>query len=74
MSREKQIGGNHYCKHIIQPFDIVDEYKLNFYEGSALKYLLRHKDKNGIEDLMKCKHYIEVLIEKEQQKLKLEPF
>jgi len=60
--RKKQIGGNHYCKHSIQPFDIIDEYKLNYYEGNALKYLLRHSDKNGKEDLLKCKHYIDEII------------
>ena len=45
--KKQQVGGDHYSKHSIQPFDIIDEYNLDYYEGAALKYLLRHKDKNG---------------------------
>jgi hypothetical protein len=62
----KQVGGTHYNSHSMQPFDIIDEYDLNFYEGNALKYLLRWKDKNGVIDLEKAKHYIEILIQKER--------
>lgn len=59
-----QIGGSHYAKHKTQPWDLVDEYGLDFYEGNALKYLLRWKDKGGVEDLKKCRHYLDRLIEK----------
>jgi len=63
----RQVGGNHYLKHgNMQPFDIIDEYNLNFYEGCALKYLLRWRDKDNILDLEKAKHYIEILIQKER--------
>lgn len=64
-SRDKQVGGDHYRKHKIQPFDIIDEYELGFDEGNALKYLLRRKG-NRLEDLQKAAHYLERLIEKEQ--------
>jgi len=60
----KQIGGDHYSKHRIQPIDIIDEYSLNFFEGNALKYILRYKEKNGIEDLEKAKDYIDMIIER----------
>lgn len=56
-----QIGGDHYLKHKIQPWDIIDEYKLNFYEGNVLKYLLRDKG-NRLEDLEKCRHYLDKTI------------
>jgi len=59
-----QVGGTHYTKHKIQPWDIIDAYGLNFYEGNALKYLLRRKG-NRLEDLQKAKHYIEKLIDDE---------
>lgn len=59
-----QIGGDHYAKRKTQPWDLVDEYGLDFYEGNALKYLLRWKDKGGVEDLKKCRHYLDRLIEK----------
>jgi hypothetical protein len=62
---KKQIDGDHYTKRKIQPWDIIEEYKLDFFEGNALKYLLRYKDKDGLVDLEKCKHYIEYLIERE---------
>lgn len=58
MIKNKQVGGDHYAKHKIQPWDIIDEYGLNFYEGNILKYLLRRKG-NRIEDMQKLNHYAE---------------
>lgn len=67
--RSYQVGGDHYSRHVIQPFDIIDEYDLNFYEGNAVKYILRRKDDTDrLTDLEKAKHYIEVLIQKEHIK------
>lgn len=63
--RDYQVGGNHYSRHTIQPFDIIDEYGLNFYEGNALKYLLRQKGER-LQDLKKARHYLDVLIAKEE--------
>ncbi len=57
----RQVGGDHYKKHTIQPWDIIDEYKLDYYAGNALKYLLRNKD-NKKQDLEKAKHYLEKMI------------
>jgi Protein of unknwon function (DUF3310) len=59
----QQVGGDHYVKYAIQPFDIIDCYGLNFYAGNALKYLLRYRDKGGVEDLKKARHYVDKLIE-----------
>ena len=58
----KQVGGDHYAKHKIQPWHIIDEYDLNYYEGNVLKYLLRSKS-NRVEDLHKAVHYLEKEIE-----------
>jgi len=58
--REQQVGGDHYKKHKIQPWDIIDEYNLNFYKGNIIKYILRKK--SGLEDLKKARHYIDKLI------------
>lgn len=63
-ARRKQVGGDHYSRHTIQPLDIIDEYELDYYEGNALKYLLRQKG-DRLQDLEKAKHYIEMLIFKE---------
>lgn len=61
-SSTKQIGGSHYTEHKIQPWDIIDEYHLNFYEGNVLKYLLRNKG-NRKEDIKKAIHYLEKILE-----------
>ncbi len=63
----KQVGGDHYARYPIQPFDIIDMYALDFYEGNALKYLLCWRAKNGIEDLEKAKHYLEEVIKRAKQ-------
>lgn len=59
---DRQVGGSHYKKHSIQPWDIIDEYGLGFYEGNVLKYLLRDKG-NKREDLEKAAHYLEKVLE-----------
>lgn len=46
----------------LQPFDIIDAFDLDFYEGNAMKYLLRWRKKNGLEDLRKAAHYIDEVI------------
>ncbi|WPH58251.1 hypothetical protein SEA_LUCKYSOCKE_107 [Streptomyces phage LuckySocke] len=62
--REKQVGGTHY-KGSLQPIDVIDAWGLDFYEGSALKYLARHRKKNGREDIEKAIHYLELLLERQ---------
>ncbi len=60
--KERQVGGSHY-KRAIQPWDIISEWEMNFWEGNIQKYLLRHKHKNRREDLEKARHYLDYLIE-----------
>ena len=48
---DKQHGGSHYQKYVIQPSKFVVENKLLYPEGCAIKYIIRHQDKNGKEDL-----------------------
>lgn len=60
-----QIGGSHYKHFKIQPIDFILENQLGFCEANAIKYLCRHRSKNGKQDLEKAKHYIELLIAKE---------
>ena len=62
---QKQIGGTHY-KNKIEPWEIIDSWNLDFYEGNILKYLLRRKN-NRVEDLQKLIHYAEKLIELENK-------
>jgi hypothetical protein len=62
---DKQEGGSHYKKWAIQPIDFIVENGLPFIEGNIIKYVIRHRDKNGVQDLKKAIHYLEILIEKE---------
>ena len=61
----KQVGGNHYKDKAIQPWEVIERNGMGFFDGNALKYLMRYRDKGGVEDLRKAAHYIEKLIEME---------
>ena len=58
-----QVGGDHYQKHPIQPWEYAEINKLSFLEGNVVKYITRYKDKGGKEDLEKAKHCIDLLLE-----------
>lgn len=60
---KKQIGGSHYRKYGYQPTKFINDLNLSFIQGNIIKYVLRHKDKNGIEDINKAIHYAEMAIE-----------
>ena len=64
---DKQIGGDHYKQGGIQPIEYIQANNLDFCQGNAIKYITRFKDKNGVEDLEKAKHYIDFLIEQEKK-------
>ena len=69
---KKQIGGKHYIKHKIQPSQFVVENKLLYPEGCVIKYILRHQDKGGKQDLLKAKHFIDMIIERDYKEIKKE--
>ena len=62
---DKQVGGSHYKKMKIQPSKFVIEKELLFPEGNVIKYICRHRYKNGKEDLEKAVHFIEMIIERD---------
>jgi hypothetical protein len=62
-SFKKQVGGNHYKKYKIQPVEFIIKNNIGFVEGNIIKYVLRFKEKGGVQDLLKAKHYIELLID-----------
>ena len=62
---DKQHGGSHYQKYKIQPSKFVVENELLYPEGCAIKYIIRHRDKNKKEDLLKAIHFIEMIIERD---------
>ena len=65
MATKIQVGGEHYKKLKIQLIDYILENGLGYCEANIIKYVTRWRDKNGIEDLRKAKHYIDILIERE---------
>ena len=58
-----QEGGSHYKKYKIQPIEFVFANNIPVLEANAQKYILRHADKNGMEDLRKARHYLELMAE-----------
>ena len=64
-SLDKQVGGKHYRNMKIQPAEIINENKLLFAEGNAIKYICRHSIKGKDEDVRKAIHYLEMILERD---------
>lgn len=60
---DTQIGGDHYSKMKIQPFQYSMENGLDPMQHTIIKYVTRFRDKNGLADLQKARHVIDLLIE-----------
>ena len=60
-----QEGGSHYKSKAIQPVQYIHANKLSFLEGCIVKRITRWREKNGLEDLLKIKHEVDLLIELE---------
>ena len=60
---DKQVGGDHFNKLEIQPFQYSMGNGLDPMQHTAIKYVTRFRDKNGVEDLKKAIHVLEMLIE-----------
>lgn len=58
-----QIGGTHYKKLSIQPVEYIHANRIPYFEGNVIKYVTRWRDKGGLQDLDKAKHYLDLLIE-----------
>ncbi len=57
---KNQVGGNHYLVLAIQPFEFALTNSWDAAAFSILKYITRHRNKNGIEDLRKARHIVEI--------------
>ena len=62
ITKREQIGGNHYNNKKIQPIDYITENNLPYCEGNVVKYVTRHKEKNGAEDIKKATHYLRFIL------------
>ena len=65
---DKQVGGSHYSKLAIQPMEYSMKNKLDACQHTAIKYITRFREKDGIRDLEKAIHTIQMLIEIEERK------
>jgi hypothetical protein len=65
---DTQVGGSHYRDKGIQPIIYIHANDLGFCEGNVVKYVTRWREKNGVADLKKAIHYLELLIELEGDK------
>ena len=64
----RQVGGDHYASKPIQPWDYITSNNMPFLEGNIVKYITRWRDKGGVQDLHKARHYLDKLLEIEQAK------
>lgn len=62
---DHQEGGDHYKDMAIQPVEFIHKNNIGYLEGNIIKYTARWQKKNGIDDLKKARHYIDLLIELE---------
>lgn len=58
-----QVGGGHYKSFKIQPVEYIDANGLDYLQGNVVKYVSRHKSKNGAEDVRKAIHYLELILQ-----------
>ena len=63
-ARRSQTGGTHY-QLPIEPVDYIYENGLGYLEGNVIKYVTRHKNKNGREDIVKAIDYLNMILEKQ---------
>ena len=74
-ANDMQVGGNHYKKGGEEHWDRVNRLGLDYFQGQITKYVERWKDKNGVEDLKKARHFLDKYIEiHEQDKVASEVF
>lgn len=62
-----QVGGDHYKKYEYQPVEFFADLQIGFNQANAIKYLVRWKDKGGVEDLKKAVQYLR-FVKQEQDK------
>lgn len=65
-----QVGGIHYKCFPIEPVEFSQRNKLGFCEASAIKYICRHQNKGGAQDIDKAIHFLEMLKEIEYNQSK----
>lgn len=68
-ANERQVGGDHYKREgAVEHWDIVDQWGLDYFQGQITKYVMRWRDKGGLQDLEKASHFLEKYREVETRK------
>lgn len=62
-SLDVQVGGSHYKDMVIQPAEYCEYNNIPVLEAGVIKYVSRHMNKNGVQDLEKAKDLIDMIIE-----------
>ena len=65
ITSNEQVGGDHYKKFAISPIEFVQRNELNACEATVVKYVCRHRFKDGKKDIEKSIHLLQLLIEME---------
>ena len=61
-AKSRQVDGSHY-QLPIQPIDFIVKNKIPFREANIIKYIVRHRSKNGKKDIEKAMHYLQMIYE-----------
>ena len=64
-SLKRQVAGTHYTTKAIQPIEYIQANRMLFEEGNVVKYVTRHQDKNGADDIRKAIHYLAFILERD---------
>lgn len=65
---DTQVSGSHYKDMAMQPVEFIHANGIGYFEGNVIKYVARWRKKNGVADLEKARHYIDLLIELERRR------
>ena len=66
-ANDTQISGKHYKHKKIQLWDFIVANDIPYLDGNIIKYICRYRYKGGLNDLAKARHYLEKLIEVENE-------
>ena len=59
----KVVRPDHYSRYVIEPVTFCTANNLSFNVSNIIKYVCRAEHKNGLEDLLKARRYVEMEIE-----------
>lgn len=82
-ANEQQVGGEHYkaddgmqeraadvgLEKVPEHWDLVHIMDMDYFQAQITRYVLRHKKKNGLEDLKKAQHFLAKYIEIKEAEL-----